>query len=481
VLQKSFYIIAISALLCSQCTNNAPTNPPEIKQTPTTRIPTPSPVFTLPIPAVVPTQTNTPIPTDTQIVPPTYLPTEPPLAPLTPGQIINLSDLHMTDKTNGWAIEFNGHIVHSTDGGYTWQDVTPPVEVNQSFSESGFFALDAQTAWATPGEFVNCYIRKGGKASINNARVWRTNNGGQDWQVSQPIPVSLDPTSAALPIQNYFPIRMQFLDPQTGWLMIDGGIRTEDNKLKTLGAILLHTTDGGQHWVVINDHYHDFKFPSGETPETPAIPGFVFIDTQTGWTVGQNYYAGIEYVPVENVLSHGALSLKRTGDGGHSFVDIPLWFPADLSQPEYKGLTIGCGVGEILRIAPDSLALKWSCTINANPHTSYYLFTMLNKDGQPLVHLYSTENEFFLNEKEGWRQPCAYAGTLCPLEYTSDGGVNWTTIKKVNWGAWQLDFVDSKSGWAIVFANDSSGTKALVRTSNGGETWVEIKPKVANQ
>lgn len=73
-----------------------------------------------------------------------------------------------------------------------------------------------------------------------------------------------------------------------------------------------------------------------------------------------------------------------------------------------------------------------------------------------------------------------YVGTLCPLEHTSDGGVTWTTIKKVNWGVWQFDFFDSKSGWAIIFANDSSGTKGLVQTSNGGETWVEITPKVAN-
>jgi len=480
LLTRFFSILAISALFLGQCTN-APTSASGVVSSPTKSMIVPSPIFTAQTPAVLPTRTSTPIPVSTLFVSPTFLATGTALARLTRGQVLNLNDLHMKDQTNGWAIEINGHIVHTTDGGYTWQDVTPPTDVNQLFLEAGFFALDANTAWATPSEFVNCYLRKCGKTEINTVSIWRTNNGGKDWLASEPIPVSIDRMGAVVPVRDYIPVKMQFIDLSTGWLMIDGGIRDEANQWQTIGPVLFQTTDGGNRWVVVNDAQHDFKFPVSDNPPSSMATGFAFLDRQTGWVVAQNQLARIRYVPVEDVLAHGALHLQKTSDGGSSFVDIPLWFPVDLSGPEYEGRTVGCGVGQILAIPPDSVELKWNCVITTNPSTPYSLFTMLNKDGQPVLHLYSTENEFFLNEKEGWKQPCAYVGTLCPLEYTSDGGITWTTIKKVNWGAWQLDFVDSKSGWAIVFANDSSGIKGLVHTSNGGETWIEITPKVANQ
>lgn len=218
----------------------------------------------------------------------TFAPTGTPLAPLEPGQAINLNFLDMKDDLHGWGIEINGHIAHTSDGGRHWQDVSPPVEVNQSYSEAGFFALDADTAWATPGEFVNCYMQECDKASIPTFLIWRTTNGGQDWQPSQAIPVVMDQTGAVIPVHIYFPIQMQFIDPQTGWLMIDTGTRKEDNRLKTSGAILFSTTDGGRNWMVINDHDRDLNFPPGNSPDVPAARGFAFVDEQTGWAVAQS-------------------------------------------------------------------------------------------------------------------------------------------------------------------------------------------------
>lgn len=442
-----------------------------------------SPAFTATYSVIAATQTllNAPISTDTPFVAGTFFPTGTPLAPLKPGQVINLSNLYMKDNLHGWAIEFNGHIAHTSDGGYTWQDVTPPAEVNQLFSEAGFFALDANTAWATPGEFVNCYMRTCSNTSIPTALIWRTTNAGKDWQPSQAIPAGMDQAGAVLPVHNYFPIQMQFIDQQTGWLLIDAGIRKENNQLETLGAIFFGTADGGQNWTLINDHYRDLNFPAGIFPDFTAITGFAFVDGRTGWAVAQSDLSGIRYIPVEDVVLNGALKLKKTIDGGRSFEDVPLLFPVDLSQPEYKGLTVGCGVHQILAIPPKSVSLEWSCAINTNPYTSYYLFSVSDDGGQTWHHWHSAWNESFLNRNEGWRQSCIYVSGLCALEHTVDGGVTWSTIKKVYWSVWQLDFIDSKVGWAIVFLNDASSTKGLIHTSNGGETWVEIEPKVANR
>jgi len=49
----------------------------------------------------------------------------------------------MSDEQNGWGIDSGDHIVHTTDGGSTWTDVTPH---NGAYRESGFFVLDAVTA-----------------------------------------------------------------------------------------------------------------------------------------------------------------------------------------------------------------------------------------------------------------------------------------------------------------------------------------------
>jgi photosystem II stability/assembly factor-like uncharacterized protein len=479
VLKRSFCIIAFSALLLGECTMDAPFLTPATKQTTQMATATLSPAFTAPLPMIAATQTlfTTPISTDTPLVPSTFLPTGTPLALLKSGQIIDLTSLQMTDEKNGWAIASTGHIVHTEDAGYTWQDVTPPTEVYQSYSEAGFFALDANIAWATPGEFVNCYMSKCNKESIATGLIWRTTDGGKAWQPGGPIPSSIDPEGAAVSVQNYLPIRMQFIDSQIGWLMIDGTIRTEDYKRKTSGTILFRTRDGGENWELMNSHYRDFNFPPGYSPDVPAIRGFAFIDSQTGWVVGQSDLSGMREVPVEDVISNGALILKKTVDGGRSFIDGPLLFPVDLDQPEYQGLTMSCGVHQILPIAPNSITLEWTCAIQP-VQISYYLFSVSDDGGQTWHHWHSRWNEFFLNRQEGWRQFC---DGLCGLESSVDGGLTWTTIKKVNWEIWQLDFASSKAGWAIVFLNDSAGTKGLVHTSNGGETWAEIKPKVINK
>jgi photosystem II stability/assembly factor-like uncharacterized protein len=58
---------------------------------------------------------------------------------------------------------------------------------------------------------------------------------------------------------------------------------------------------------------------------------------------------------------------------------------------------------------------------------------------------------------------------------STDGGESWEYVKSVNWDA-QFTFVDPQTGWAIARAN---GETALVKTSNGGASWTEIKPVIA--
>ena len=58
---------------------------------------------------------------------------------------------------------------------------------------------------------------------------------------------------------------------------------------------------------------------------------------------------------------------------------------------------------------------------------------------------------------------------------TADGGRHWEYVKSVNWDG-QFTFIDSQIGWAVARADDQV---ALVKTSNGGETWSIIQPVIA--
>jgi photosystem II stability/assembly factor-like uncharacterized protein len=48
-------------------------------------------------------------------------------------------------------------------------------------------------------------------------------------------------------------------------------------------------------------------------------------------------------------------------------------------------------------------------------------------------------------------------------------------VKSVTWDA-LFTFIDPQTGWAIARAD---GQMALVKTSNGGASWLEIKPVIA--
>jgi photosystem II stability/assembly factor-like uncharacterized protein len=57
---------------------------------------------------------------------------------------------------------------------------------------------------------------------------------------------------------------------------------------------------------------------------------------------------------------------------------------------------------------------------------------------------------------------------------TTDGGNTWLPIIPTNWGG-MPDFVDGDNGWVIAIHDK---TQALVKTSNGGKFWVELKPVI---
>ena len=128
--------------------------------------------------------------------------------------------------------------------------------------------LDASNGWA-----------------IGNGIIMRTIDGGSTWYDVTPAGIS----SLDVPSGRFF------LDPSTGWVAISGTSPTT--------GTLYHTTDGGSTW------------------STSSIPfsgaSLQFVDTSDGWTL----------VGLGGAMSHEAVAIFRTNDGGNSwnqvFIDDP--------------------------------------------------------------------------------------------------------------------------------------------------------------
>src|ERR1041385_1933130 len=157
--------IVTLVLLLTACTPVGTTAPVTISVT-STKIP--------PVSATASVVTSTITPADAQGIDltETPAPTSTAIATLHPGQAVAFASIHMSDVQNGWGIDVTENILHTVDGGQTWKDVTPR---NGGYRISGFFALNADTAWATPYQ-QGCSTEQWAPEP-NNATVWHTSDG----------------------------------------------------------------------------------------------------------------------------------------------------------------------------------------------------------------------------------------------------------------------------------------------------------------
>ena len=143
------------------------------------------------------------------------------------------SSLSFSDKMNGWAVGNSGKILHTSDGGNSW-----------NIQESG------TTTSLNCVYFVNS--QKGWIGAANNY-IGITTNGGNSWSWQQPAGES----------RRTF-MSMSFVNENTGWIV--------DN----FGGIL-HTKDGGQTWT------------SQISGTSWAITSVQFFDAQEGWATATNW------------------------------------------------------------------------------------------------------------------------------------------------------------------------------------------------
>ncbi|MDR3575800.1 MAG: YCF48-related protein [Anaerolineaceae bacterium] len=444
-MKKAFSLLVLFSLVCASCVVT-PTPPPATAAptpaapatigptlaAPATALPaptaSPSPAFTL-TPAVspiAPTPTSTPFPQASFGT----------LAPIRAGVQVSLAFLQMVDSSTGWGVDATGHILRTADSGATWQDITPP---QGAFDRSGFFALDAKNAWATPWLWcgTNLSSCQGEDQPVNAALVWHTSDGGLSWQPSQTFWLTAPSDSAQMA---YWP-HLFFLNANTGWNIA----WVSANQAGQISEQLFKTSDGGASWQLQADQAALQKSLTG------AVSSFVFVDTQTGWAV-------------INSSAVQPAGLYKTGDGGQSWSLAPVPNLDKLSGASNSNCTLAPAYGTT---SASALALTCSAA------KGLYFYDLSSDAGQTWRSWDASIGQRFYDAQNGWRLTAASNGSQYWLQHTADGGNTWQTLKTVSWQDAQFNFVDPQTGLAIV---SIGAVSALLRTADGGKTWQQLKP-----
>jgi photosystem II stability/assembly factor-like uncharacterized protein len=238
-----------------------------------------------------------------------------------------IRDLSFPNTDNGWVLDDAGRLMHTADGGSSWNEQTP---FSNSFATSAVYFSDANRGWVVGnwpdggygqilrttdgGANFSFQLNTGqypfislsfsdslhGIAGTNNRIIYYTSNGGTVWD-SVSIP-AIDP---------YMQVRrVQLVNNSTGYALL-----YVVNK-----AAIAKTTDGGQTWSVIETNNTQF---------TPAFTDLHFVDAQNGYISGFDFYG-----------TPNKFYLLKTTDGGASWTTLyfPSGLPGNIGTTQINGV-----------------------------------------------------------------------------------------------------------------------------------------------
>jgi photosystem II stability/assembly factor-like uncharacterized protein len=183
--------------------------------------------------------------------------------------------VHFIDSGNGWASGQIGTILHTSDGGESWEDQSVT-----SFQElTAVFFANATDGWV----------------SGTGGTLMRSSDGGQTWSPQ---------TSGVTTTLN----QLFFTDSSTGWAVgargvilhtADGGLNWAPQVSNATSSLNnLHFTDANNGWVVGSGGTVLRTSDGGATwerrdviPSTASSSGVSFLDANTGWIIMSEQYS----------------------------------------------------------------------------------------------------------------------------------------------------------------------------------------------
>lgn len=368
------------------------------------------------------------------------------------GTPVTITNIYFWDAMNGWGIgtvvdDPFQHVLRTADQGNTWVDVTPAGAVAdpQTPNTAAISAfVDGNHAWVT-------YYNPIPAPPLQEYLVWYTADGGQNWQASQTLqmPETLD---------FFMPANLGFSDPANGWLLAHLGAGMSHDYVA-----LYKTADGGQNWDLVVDPSQAGVIQSS-LPMTCAKNGVTFLDASTGWVTGG----------CNGVLP--GLFFYQTTDGGKT------WLPATLPPPQNAPNIMMSGeiVCDTRRPTAESglVTVQVSCQVSTGDSQAWLYRSESNgQDWQiemlpaPFGLVEITEGgPMWMLGRENTQDD-----TRRTLFRSNDEGITWAEVLgDLNWQG-LLNFVDARHGFGLVTTGD---TPHLIKTDDGGETWVQVEPLV---
>jgi photosystem II stability/assembly factor-like uncharacterized protein len=227
---------------------------------------------------------------------------------LNSGTTYNLNTILMFSSSIAVAAGDNQIIIRTTDGGTSWNTLNSPLPLNYSIQDLHLIvtgqAIATSSTWVSP--YYNVYL-------------YKTTNSGANWQI-QSLSASFaniwfSDFNTGWSYESYFtgpPFNQYYLrvykstNSGSSWTVVSegSGVSINPGKIYFYGLNLgfkysyigtsvyfTRTEDGGNYWT---------SLPS---LTTQLIRCFYFVNTQTGWMVGDNSV------------------IKKTENGGNSWTD----------------------------------------------------------------------------------------------------------------------------------------------------------------
>ena len=426
----------------------------------------------------------------------------------------DLTAVTFIDESRGWAVGEAGTILHTADGGRSWQPQTSGTDQDLN---TVFFLPDGLRGWAGGGNNhyelgtelngVILHTRDGGKSwqpqykrseqlvshlqfSPDGLRGWAagsdtvlyTENGGLDWDSADSIPYGSYSSLFFLP------------DGKTGW-----AVGSAPESSATLTGIVVYTEDGGRNWE-----------QRGSQPKTPFIGLQLSEDGKGLWVVGQRMPEGASYddpnwfrratgvilyqelgspqftpinSPAARDIRHVRFlpggrkgwiladeKISYTEDGGRSWTVLASIPVSGLSYSQgTPRWAVGSG-GAVLRSAD---GLRWQ-TMTSAPllYPSAIFFLPGGKKGWIVAN---DEIQSSLGIGTPW-----IVGEGSSVLYSEDGGESWAALGERPDSLNAIYFLpDGQRGWAAGSLpspgkGDAPGlpeASVILFTQDGGKTW----------
>ena len=377
----------------------------------------------------------------------------------------------MVSANEGWAVGGYGLIIHTTDGGVTWEQ--QPSGTFQALRT--VFFIDELNGWASGN--VDLYTADGGRTWLQGTRtfpsvgtvytmtfadlnrgfatgnldraIMKTTDGGRNW-FRQDLPFVVGLVEFFDPLNGIVSGAEGVLVTSDGgqtwtqrpnatgadhWFSTNLGWRTNNSEI--VGGLIRqkieYTTDGGVTWT------------PGATPDGTFVFGLYFTDANNGWGVGTK----------ENIV--------RTTDGGRTWQTQRggLNVPREFNSPfEYifmfdtlRGITVG------------NTGLVFSTTDGGATWTPRQ-----SGSGYTVHKIVATDN------RHAWA-----AMENGEILKTTDGGKFWSR-KKVYVGGSPADstiagiaFPNQQNGWACIRGRiGTPGASSIIKTTNSGDDWQDV-------